>query len=86
LFQAPSVSNILGRLRIMEPKMKIARPIGLRGAALSPAGRPVARRQSHAVEYCLVVAILCFASVSTFTAVNFKHGSTASDRVDVRYQ
>lgn len=73
-------------MRIMDPKMKIARPTWPWEAASSPAGRPVARRQSHAVEYCLVVAILCFASISTITAVNFKHGSTASERVGVRYQ
>lgn len=66
--------------------MRIARPTWPREVASSPAGRPVPRRQRHAVEYCLVVAILCFVSVSTFTAVSFKHGSSATDRVGVRYQ
>lgn len=69
-----------------QEKMKIARPTWPTEAAPSPAGRAVPRRQRHVVEYCLVVAILCFVSISTFTAVSFKHGSTASERAGVRYQ
>ena len=66
--------------------MKIARLTGPSEAAASPAGRPVPRRERHAVEYGLVLAIICFASISTFNAISAKHSSNASERAAVRYQ
>lgn len=50
------------------------------------AGRPAPRRQRHGVEYGLALAILCFISISTVTAINLKPESPTSDRVAVRYQ
>ena len=66
--------------------MKIARLTWPRAAAGSLTSRPVPRRQRHIVEYGLVLAIIFFASISTFNAISAKHGSNASERVAVRYQ
>jgi len=63
--------------------MKIARPARPWEEA-SPADRPVPRRQRYGVEYGLALAILCFISVSTITAINMKPDSIANDRVAVR--
>lgn len=64
--------------------MKIARPS--RPWEASPAARPVPRRLRHGVEYGLVLAILCFISISTVTAINLKPDVASSDQVSVRYQ
>ncbi len=66
--------------------MKIERPARPWETASPPAGRSVPRRQRHGVEYGLALAILCFISVSTVTAINMKPDSIASDRVVARYQ
>jgi hypothetical protein len=61
-------------------------------ATASPAGRSVARRHRHrhrhrhGVEYGLVVAIICFASISTFNAISARHSTSSPDPVTVRYQ
>ena len=57
-------------------------------ATASSAGRSVARRHRHrhGVEYGLVVAIICFASISTFNAISAKHSTSSPDPVTVRYQ
>ena len=66
--------------------MKIARPTWPWEATLASTGRPVSRRRRHGIEYGLVVAILCFASLSTFNAISGKHGTSAPDQASVRYQ
>lgn len=70
----------------LELKMKIALPTWPREATVTSAGRPVPRRQRHGVEYGLVLAILCFASISTFNAITAKHSTSAPEQVTVRYQ
>lgn len=64
--------------------MKTARPS--RPWEALPAARPVPRRQRHGVEYGLALAILCFISISTVTAINLKPDSPSSDQVSARYQ
>ena len=54
--------------------------------AVATTGRSVPRRRRHGVEYGLVVAILCFASISTFNAITAKHTSSSPDKVSVSYQ
>lgn len=66
--------------------MRIGRVTWPWEATVASAGRSVPRRSRHGIEYGLVVAILCFASISTFNAINAKHSSPASERVVVRYQ
>jgi hypothetical protein len=54
-------------------------------AATAPADRPsVPRRQRHGVEYCLVLAIVCFAALSTFNAIAAKHSPASTDQVALR--
>lgn len=66
--------------------MKTVRPSRPWEAPAATAGRSAPRRQRHGVEYGLALAILCFISVSTVTAINLKPESPTSDRVAVRYQ
>ena len=66
--------------------MRFARLTWQREAAVSSAGRTVSRRQRYGVEYGLVLAILCFASISTFNAITAKHSSSSPDQVSVSYQ
>ncbi|MGE0424689.1 MAG: hypothetical protein AB7O88_20695 [Reyranellaceae bacterium] len=57
----------------------------LKGISLfSPSKTP--RRHRLAVEYCLVVAIAGFATVSTFSAINVKQVPMSSERVAVDRQ
>lgn len=44
------------------------------------------RRRSHGIEYCLVLAITCFAALSTFNAISVQHSPTGSDRIAVQDQ
>jgi hypothetical protein len=66
--------------------MRIGRVTSRWEATVPSAGRSVPRRSRHGVEYGLIVAILCFASISTFNAISAKHSTSAPDRVAVRYQ
>ena len=66
--------------------MRFTRLTWQREAAVSPAGRTVSRRPRYGVEYGLVLAILCFASISTFNAITAKHSSSSPDKVTVSYQ
>ena len=66
--------------------MRFARLIGQREAAISSAGRPVSRRQRYGIDYGLVLAILCFASISTFNAISAKHSTSSPNPVSVSYQ
>lgn len=66
--------------------MKIGRMTWPSEATILSAGRSVPRRRRHGVEYGLVLAIACFATLSTFNAITAKHGSTSTERVAVRYQ
>jgi hypothetical protein len=50
----------------------------------SPTKAP--RRGRHGVEYCLVLAISCFAALSTFNAITGQPGTVSSERVAVRPQ
>jgi len=70
----------------MERAMKIGHLTWPREGAVPPADRPVPRRQRHGIEYGLVLAIICFASISTFNAINGKHSTSSPDRVAVRHQ
>lgn len=66
--------------------MKIGRLTWPSEATTPSASRSVPRRRRHGVEYGLVLAITCFATLSTFNAITAKHGSAANERVAVRYQ
>ena len=66
--------------------MRIARLTWPWEAAATSTGRPVPRRERHGVEYGLVLAILCFASISTFNAITAKHSTSAPEQATVRYQ
>jgi len=66
--------------------MRFARLAWPREEAVSTTGRSVSRRHRYAVEYGLVVAILCFASISTFNAITAKHTSSSPNPVTVTYQ
>ena len=66
--------------------MKIGRLTWPTEAATSPTCRPVPRRQRHGVEYGLVIAILCFACISTFNAITAKHTPSSPNQATVSYQ
>jgi hypothetical protein len=66
--------------------MKIGRLTWPWEATTPSAGRSAPRRHRHGIEYGLVLAILCFASISTFNAISAKHSTSAAERVAVRYQ
>lgn len=66
--------------------MRIGRMTWPPEATISSAGRSLPRRRRHGVEYGLVLAIACFATLSTFNAITAKHSSSSPERVAVRYQ
>ncbi len=66
--------------------MRFAQLTWLREAAVSSTGRSVPRRHRYGIEYGLVLAILCFASISTFNAITAKHTSSAPQSASVSYQ
>lgn len=51
--------------------------------ATSPSKAP--RRRRYGVEYCLVLAIFCFAGLSAFNAISAQHAAASSDRVAARH-
>ena len=49
-------------------------------------GRAVTRRRRYGIECGLVVVILCFATISTFSAITAKHTASAQRPASVSYQ